>query len=122
MQEQKHILIAEDDTFLSNMMSVSLVSHGVRVSVAPTGREAIDILRSDPPDLLLLDLHMPHVDGYAVLQERQAREMPLPVIICSNSSDKKNRDRCTAFGVQEYIAKCDMDREQLWPVVEKYFR
>ncbi|PIP65149.1 hypothetical protein COW95_03445 [Candidatus Peregrinibacteria bacterium CG22_combo_CG10-13_8_21_14_all_49_11] len=121
-KRQKHILVAEDDTFLVDMMRKVLSKHDVRVSSAFNGKEAINLLDTDPPDLLLLDLLMPHVDGYAVLQHRKDKKSRFPVVVCSNLSDKVNRDKCKEFGVKEYLIKSDMDDEQLWPILEKYLR
>ena len=117
---QKHIIVAEDDAFLLEMMQKVLTKHGVRVSTASQGQEAIDIIDRDPPDLLLLDLLMPHVDGFAVLQHRKEKNMTFPVVVCSNLSDKTSIIKCSEFAVNEYLIKSDMDDEQIWTVAEKY--
>ena len=119
-KQSKHILVAEDETFLLDMMRKVLTKHGVRVSTALNGQEAIDIIDKDPPDLLLLDLLMPHVDGYAVLQYRKEKKLKFPVVVCSNLSDKTNIIKCNEFDVNEYLIKSDMDDEQIWVIAEKY--
>lgn len=116
----KHIIVAEDEEFLLSLMTKSLSKQGVRVSTASNGQEAIDIIDKDPPDLLILDLLMPHVDGYAVLRHRKEKGMKFPVVVCSNLSDKKNIIKCNEFDVNEYIIKSDMDDEHIWTVAEKY--
>ena len=121
-KKPKHILVAEDDTFLVGMMRKVLSKHDIRVSSAHNGQEAIDLIDSDPPHLLLLDLLMPHVDGYAVLQHIEKKKLKFPVLICSNLSDKTNRERCKKFGVKAYFIKSDIDDEQLWPIVEKFLK
>ena len=121
-KQSKHIIVAEDDAFLLEMMQKVLTKHGVRVSTASQGQEAIDIIDRHPPDLLLLDLLMPQVDGYAVLQHRKEKNMTFPVVVCSNLSDKKNISKCNEFSVSEYLIKSDMDDEQIWTVAEKYLR
>ena len=119
---QKHVLVAEDEAFLLEMIQKVLSNHGVRVSTASNGQEAIDVMNTDPPDLLLLDLVMPHVDGFAVLQHRKNKKMDFPVFVCTNLSDKKSIIRCDEFDVMEYLIKSDMDDEQIWTAVEKYLR
>jgi len=121
-EPQKHVLIAEDEAFLLGMMRSVISKHGARVSTARNGQEAIDVIESDPPDLLLLDLLMPQVDGFAVLQHRKETRMTFPVVVCSNLSDKANIIRCDGFDVDEYLIKSDMDDEQIWIVAEKYLR
>ncbi len=119
---QMHILVAEDEAFLLSMMRSTLTQHGVRVSTAQNGQEAIDIIANDPPDLLLLDLLMPLVDGFAVLRYRKEKNMTFPVVVCSNLSDKANIEKCNEFDVSEYLIKSDMDDDHIWTIAEKYLR
>src|SRR6476661_489052 len=65
----KHILVAEDDLASSVLLTELLTRWGYEVTVAPNGREALDLLASRPADLLLLDLQMPVLDGFATLAE-----------------------------------------------------
>ncbi len=117
---KKHILIVEDNEFLRKMMQKVISAHGIRVTTAVDGKAAIDQMKKESPDLMLLDLLLPHVDGYEVLKNRKDQGMTFPVIVCSNISDKANRDRCKAFGATGYVVKSDMDDEQLWPIIEKH--
>ena len=121
-KEQKHVLIAEDEAFLLGMMRGIISNHGVRVSTAQNGQEAIDIIDADLPDLLLLDLLMPGVDGFAVLEHRKKKKMKFPVVVCSNLSDKTSITRCEGFDVSEYVIKSDLDDDQIWAVVQKYVK
>lgn len=119
---QKHVLIAEDDAFLLEMMRKAVNGHDVRVSTAENGQKAIDVIAKDLPDLLLLDLLMPQVDGFAVLEYRKEHALKFPVVVCSNLSDKKSIVKCSDFDVAEYLIKSDMDDEQIWTIVEKYLK
>ncbi|OGJ57051.1 hypothetical protein A2635_01830 [Candidatus Peribacteria bacterium RIFCSPHIGHO2_01_FULL_51_9] len=119
-KQSKHIIVAEDEAFLLDMMKIALSKHGARVSTAQNGQEAIDLIDKDPPDLLLLDLLMPQVDGFAVLQHRKDKNLKFPVVVCSNLSDKPSIIKCNEFDVNEYLIKSDMDDEQIWTVAEKY--
>lgn len=120
--QQKHVLVAEDEAFLLEMIRKILSKHGVRVSTACDGQEAIVIMDKDPPDLLLLDLIMPNVDGFAVLQHSKDKNMKFPVFVCTNLSDKKSIMKCHEFDVSEYLIKSDMDDDQIWTAIEKYLR
>lgn len=117
---KKHILIVEDNEFLRKMMQKVITVHGMRATTAIDGKTAIEQIQDDPPDLMLLDLLLPHTDGYEVLKHRKENGMTFPVIVCSNLSDKTNRDRCKALGAKGYVVKSDMDDEQLWPIIEKH--
>lgn len=118
----KHVLVAEDDTFLLGMMQNVLKKNGLKVTCASNGKEAIKVLGKYTPDLLLLDLLMPHADGYAVLQFMEEKKMDFPVVVCSNLSDKASKEKCKKFGVKAFLVKSDLDDEQLWPVISKFIR
>lgn len=121
-KKQKHVLITEDNAFLAKMMQRILIARGIRVSTAQNGKDTIAIMEKDPPDLLLLDLLLPQMDGFAVLRYRMEKKLSFPVIVCSNLSDKATKTRCKAFHIDEYVVKSDMDDQQLWPVVEKHLK
>lgn len=120
IKKKKYVLIAEDDVFLSQMMQKVLQNQGVTVSVALDGAKAVQSIEAKKPDLLLLDLLMPVLDGYGVLKHLQEKDYRFPVVICSNVSDKDDREKCRKLGCQDYLVKVDMDDDALWSAVKKY--
>ncbi len=116
----KHILIAEDDAALADMMSKVLRKYNVRVSIAYNGQETIEILEKEEPDLLLLDILMPVLDGHEVLKFMKEKELDCPIIVITNLSDKKTMTKCKEMNVKKYIVKNDMDDDDLWPAIEKF--
>ncbi len=84
----QRILIAEDDKFLGNICREKFENAGFKVDVALDGRLAIELLKHNPPDIVLLDLMLPEVDGLSVLRFIRSEESlrALPVMILSNSS------------------------------------
>ena len=84
---KKHILITEDDRFMANVCRRKFEEAGYQVSLAHDGNAAIEELVSHPPDVVLLDLMLPGIDGLGVLQFLRSRESlwDLPVIVVSNS-------------------------------------
>lgn len=116
----KTILVAEDDTFLVETIKLSLEEHGATVVVAKNGEEAIKAMDKKQPDLLLLDLLMPKVDGYGVLQHIKDKEYRFPTVILSNLSVELDRDKCARFGAKDYFVKSNMDEDELWPKIKKY--
>lgn len=122
IKKKKYVLIAEDDVFLSHMMEKALQIQGVTVSVVYNGVEAIKSINAKEPDLLLLDLLMPIVDGYGVLNNIQQRGYRFPVVISSNVSDRMDQAKCKKLGCVGYLVKRDMDDDAFWPVIEKYLR
>jgi len=81
----KWILVADDDDLVRQLWTEALSEAGYRMVEARTGREAIDLMRTVAPDLMILDLRMPDLTGGAVLQSIQARPVlhRIPVLIIS---------------------------------------
>jgi CheY-like chemotaxis protein len=103
------ILLAEDDEFSAQLMDKLLSRQGHRVRLAGNGREALALARQGPFDLLLLDMHMPELDGIAVVRGIRERERTagghLPVIALTARSRKEDRERCLAAGVDDFLTK-----------------
>ena len=83
----KRILITEDDQFMANVCRHQFEEAGYQVAVAHDGHEAVAQLVSHPPDVVMLDLMLPEIDGLGVLRFLRSREdlRELPVIVVSNS-------------------------------------
>ncbi len=118
--QKDHIVIAEDDKFLADMIGKVFRARGARVTVAYNGQEVLEVMEKDPADVLLLDILMPILDGYAVMEAMKQKRLAAPVIIMSNLSDKAVQEKCRKMNVKKYFMKNDMDEESLWPVVAKY--
>jgi CheY-like chemotaxis protein len=118
----KHVLIAEDETFLADTMGKILKKYDVRVTIAYNGKETIGVLEKEVPDLLLLDILMPVLDGHGVLKFIQEKQLELPVIVLSNLSDRETKDKCKRMKAKCYIVKNDIDDDDLWPAIEKYLQ
>ena len=78
------------------------------------------MLEQDKPDLLLLDLLMPHTDGFAVLAYIHGKKYQFPVVILSNLSDDIDNEKCFQLGAKDYFIKSDMDEDELWPKIAPY--
>ncbi len=84
----KKIIVAEDDTAMAEIVSHKLGASGFLVRHAENGSQALEMFRQDPPDIMLLDLMMPEVDGFQVLEKIRKNEdkdlANTPVIVLSN--------------------------------------
>ena len=120
--EPLRILVAEDDPFNRQLLQQLLVRRGHAVQMAHTGSEALRRVDTEPYDLLLLDVHMPELDGFAVVRELRAREQGsarhLPVVAVTARSRQEDRARCLAAGMDDYLAK-PIDATALWTALER---
>ena len=89
------VLVAEDDKYLASAYRVKLTKAGYELKIASDGQEALEILKTFTPDVMLLDLIMPVRDGFSVLEEikKNPSLKNIPIIITSNLSQKEDIDR-----------------------------
>jgi DNA-binding response OmpR family regulator len=101
------ILIVEDDPDARKVLSLILKLDGFEVAVVPGGQEAIQFLTESLPDLVLLDVMMPVMDGYAVCSWIRANPatVKLPVVMLSGKADPESVARGLEVGADEYLAK-----------------
>ena len=114
------ILVAEDNEFNAQLLEQLLVRRGHRVRLVNNGREALSLAEEGAFDLLLLDVHMPELDGFQVVQAVRARERiaggHLPVIALTARSRNEDRERCLAAGMDDFLAK-PIQTASLWAAI-----
>ncbi|MDE2144597.1 MAG: response regulator [Patescibacteria group bacterium] len=103
----KKVLLVEDDPFLSQLLSTRMQRAGLEVSKAVDGEEAVNFLKQNKPDLVLLDLILPKKSGFQVLEEMKGDPLikEAPVIIISNLSQESDVARGKELGAIEYYVK-----------------
>jgi DNA-binding response OmpR family regulator len=101
----KKILIIEDDKFLRELISQKLIKEGYDIIEAADGEKGIKSASEDKPDLVLLDLILPGIDGFEVLARLKQSSSGLPVVILSNLGAKDDIDRGLKMGAEDYLIK-----------------
>ena len=114
-----NILIAEDDTVLRDLYVRKFSKTGFTVRTVRNGQEALEEIKVQAPDLLMLDINMPVLDGFGTLEKLPKEQRAFPVIILTNFDDQANRDRSAALGIDDYFVKKDMTIKSLLEMVEK---
>jgi two-component system sensor histidine kinase/response regulator len=116
------VLVAEDNSFNSQLLHQLLTSRGHAVRVANNGREALEYARSGGFDLFLLDLHMPELDGFQVIEALREHERLhgghlLTIALTARSRDE-DRARCFEAGMDDFLAK-PIHAEALWAAIAR---
>lgn len=103
----KTILIVEDDKFLRELIAQKLAKEGYEVLTTIDGEEGITQIREKKPDLVLLDLILPGIDGFEVLSRMKADQnlAKIPVVILSNLGQKEEIERGFKLGANDYMIK-----------------
>jgi two-component system sensor histidine kinase/response regulator len=103
------VLVAEDNEFNAQLLQMLLSRHGHSVRIAQNGTEALDLANNDDFDLLLLDIHMPGMDGFQVAKAIREHESTtgrhLPIIALTARSRKEDREMCLAAGMDDFLVK-----------------
>jgi DNA-binding response OmpR family regulator len=106
-KQPKHILLVEDDTFLSGMYVTKLTLAKLDVTLATNGIEALAKARQFRPNLIMLDVMIPKLDGFGVLRELKKSRIlsKIPVILLTNLSDQISYDKAKTYKVADYLIK-----------------
>jgi DNA-binding response OmpR family regulator len=103
----KKILIVEDDKFLRELISRKLQKEGYEIVQAADGEEGEKKIKETKPDLILLDLILPGIDGFEVLSriKQDPTVAPIPVVILSNLGQKEEIEKGLKLGAVDYLVK-----------------
>lgn len=117
----KKILLVEDEEIINELLQKKLTQEGYEVTVARDGEEGLRLMREIKPDLVLLDIIMPKMDGFQVMEEMQKDEelKKIPVIIISNSGQPVELDRAKELGAKDWLIKTEFDPKE---VIEKVIK
>lgn len=101
------LLIIEDDKFLRDLIVRKLTNEGFEVKEAETGEDGLEVLRENPPQLLLLDILLPGMSGYDVLEaiKKDERLRSVPVVMLSNLGQKEEIERAESLGAKDFLIK-----------------
>jgi CheY-like chemotaxis protein len=115
------IAIIEDDQAIAQMYRMKFESEGFAIEVAADGKSGLEMVSAHMPDLVLLDLQMPEMNGAEAL--KHIRKLPgghdVPVIVLTNLGQQEAPKDLTALGIESYIIKADLTPSQVVEQVKK---
>jgi DNA-binding response OmpR family regulator len=117
---KKRILICDDDPAILRLLQVNLELEGYEALLAHHGEKAVEVALAEKPDLVVLDIMMPRMDGYEAVQNLKAHDLTrtIPVIFLSAKAQPSDIDRGKSYGVDDYITK-PFDPAELLEAVER---
>ncbi len=116
----KRILVCDDDPVILRLLQVNLELEGYAVLLAHNGEHAIEVATDEHPDLVILDIMMPRLDGYQTCERLKANDATkeIPVVFLSAKAQQADIDRGKEFGVADYLTK-PFDPDDLIEVVHR---
>lgn len=120
----KKIIIIEDEEVLLNLLERRLTQEGYDVDIAKNGQEGLVKIKKNQPDLILLDIVMPIMGGFEVMEalNKDKKLKDIPIIIVSNSGQPVELERAKKLGVKDWLIKTDFDPQEVIDKVKKQFK
>lgn len=107
----KHVMVIDDERDILTCLDEVLSTEGYRVTGVVSGAEALDLLPEDPPDLVILDLRMPGMNGLELLQAMRGTHPDLPIVVCSALGSYRNDFEIIRANVAAFLDKpIDLDK------------
>lgn len=102
---QIRILVVEDDTHIAEGLKLNLNMQGYDVQIAPDGVKALEIWKSYTPHIIILDIMLPGIDGFSVLQNIRLEDEKIPILVLSAKAAVDDKIQGLSFGVDDYLSK-----------------
>jgi len=120
--KEKNVLVIEDDNFLARVYKHNLGKEGVDVFIAENGEAALEYLKKDKPNLIILDLMLPGISGFDVLEEIKKNDglKDVPIIVNTNLRQSDDNDEKGKLNVSEYLIKSQVRIEEVIKKVLEY--
>jgi DNA-binding response OmpR family regulator len=119
---KKKILIIEDEEMIRDMYKMKLRQDGFEVVAASNGMDGLEFVKNEKFDLILLDIIMPQIDGFAVLKELKSGNIKnsAPVVMLTNLSTEDDRNKGEKMGAVGYLVKSSMTPTQMSKEILKF--
>lgn len=120
MGKKYKIVIVEDEEVLLDVLKKKLVVEGYEVVTAMDGEKGLSTIRSEKPDLLLLDIMLPKMDGYQIMEaiKKDPKTKAIPVVVISNSGQPVEIKKLLDLGANDYLVKADFSPEEVMEKVK----
>lgn len=121
-RQKPHVLLVEDDPAIARMYRLALTEYGYRVETVPDGEAGLEAVHDRRPDLVLLDLRLPRMDGMQVLEHLRddIKKRGLKVIVLSNHGVDETVGATLKLGAVEYLTKATVTPRELAQVIARH--
>ncbi len=120
------ILLIEDDQFLRELMTTKLKREGFDVLIAVDGREGASMIQTERPQLVLLDIILPGLDGFSVLQQTRTSSDPkvatIPIVLLSNLGQDSDVQKGRQLGATDYLIKANLTIDEIIKKIRRYLK
>lgn len=121
-EKKKVILIAEDEIPLAKAFSVKLENSGFKTITATSGEDVWPIVEKGGIDLIILDIMMPNINGFQILEKLRSSGSNIPVFVTSNLGQNEDIEKAKKLGAKEYFIKSNTPIKEIAQSVEKILK
>ena len=118
----KRLLLAEDEKAIAKALQLKLNLSGFDVELAGNGEDALTLMKEKKFDLLLLDIMMPKMDGFTVMEEMKKKKNKTPIIVLSNLSQEDDAKRAKDLGAADFFIKSNTPLNEIVSKIEKFLK
>ena len=124
METKTKILIIEDDTFIMDMYQTKFEMAGFETLKAKDGDKGVKAAKKEKPDIIILDIVMPQMDGFEVLKaiKKDSETKDIPVVLLTNLGQRENIEEGLKLGAADYIIKAHFTPDEVVGKVEKVLK
>lgn len=123
MSEKKKLLIVEDDEMISCMYKTKFEADGFECVTYNTGAGVLEVAKENKPDIILLDIMLPQVDGFSILKELKSSTLKkIPVIMLTNLGTEEDKKKGEKLGAAGYLVKASLTPAQLSEKIKEYLK
>jgi len=101
----RRVLVVDDEPPIRKLLRVGLAAHGYQTLEASSGKMALELFREQPPDLIILDLGLPDMQGHELLRTMRARNDRVPIVVLSSRDDEAGKVQALDAGADDYVTK-----------------
>ncbi|MBP9760514.1 MAG: response regulator [Candidatus Pacebacteria bacterium] len=124
MNEQKKVLVVDDEEALTTVLARKFTEEGMMAYTAFNGKTGLEIALEKHPDVILLDIMMPEMDGLEVMKILREDDWGknIPIILLTNSSSYDTVEKAVGIGMSEFLVKDELKLDEVVERVKKHFR
>lgn len=120
-KNKKKILLVEDDDMISSVYKIKFEADGFKVLIAADGAKGLELAKKEKPDIIMLDVILPGLDGFSVLEEIKKDKITrsIPVIMLTNLGTADDKIKGQKMGALDYLVKASLTPGQISEKIEK---
>jgi len=124
MAKTKKILIIEDDATILSMYESKFIGEGFKVFSAEDGNKGLEIAKTEKPDIIMLDIILPQIDGFTVLSElkKDKTTSGIPVVMLTNLGTTEDQKKGKKMGAEDYLVKASLTPAQISEKIKKILK